>query len=90
MTNNQDNKKIVDIPPKAEDEKSGFEVSDQGQNLGGGKGKTGLGQTSGSNQHPLGGDVGQFDDEDEFSKTDQTIAQIAPGQTTTYKDQGGG
>ncbi len=90
MADNQENKKIVDIEPKAEDENSGFEVNNLGQNLGGGKGKTGLGQMSGSNQHPLGNDAGQFDDEDEFSTTDQSVAQVAPGQTATYKNQGGG
>ncbi len=64
-------------------------VTDQGQNLGGGKGQTGSSQLAEGRDHSLGSDAGQFDDEDEFSKTDQSIAQAAPGQTTTYTDQGG-
>lgn len=59
---------------KIDDE--GSLVSDQGQNLGGGK----TGRTI---------DVGEKNDGNEFSKTDQSIAQAAPGQMATAENQGG-
>ncbi len=88
--NNTENQIISVEDEKTVDKHGGFDISDEGQNLGGGKGKTGIAQTPGDNQHPLGNDTGQFNSEGEFSKTDQSIAQVAPGQTTTYTDQGGG
>lgn len=61
----------------AEKEGEGFEVTNQGQNLGGGKG----------DENTI--DVGEKDDNNEFSKTDQSITQAAPGQTATNTTQGG-
>ena len=56
----------------------GFKVSNQGQNLGGGKGREG------------GQEVGKFTSDDDFEmQTDQTISQAAPGQTTNSTTQGG-
>ncbi len=60
----------------AESEREGFEVSDQGQNIGGGKDERKI-------------DVGEINDGNEFSKTDQSITQAAPGQTATNTTQGG-
>ena len=60
----------------AENEREGFEVTNQGQNLGGGKSERTI-------------DVGESADGNEFSKTDQSITQAAPGQTVTNTDQGG-
>lgn len=60
----------------AENEGEGFEVSNEGQNLGG-KG----------DERKI--DVGETDDGSEFSKTDQSITQAAPGQTATNTTQGG-
>lgn len=51
----------------AESEREGFEVSDQGQNIGGGKDERKI-------------DVGEINDGNEFSKTDQSITQAAPGK----------
>lgn len=51
------------------------EVS-QAQTLGGGKGQEG------------GQKIGQFGDDD-FTQTDQSISQAAPGQTATNTNQGG-
>jgi len=61
----------------AENESEGFEVTNQGQNLGGGKG----------DERTI--DVGETADGGDFSKTDQSITQAAPGQTTTNTTQGG-
>lgn len=80
MTNNQhrdfqpnDNRDMEQSTTETENE--GFEVSNQAQNLGGGKGREG------------GQKIGQFGDDD-FTKTDQTITQAAPGQTATSTNQG--
>lgn len=61
----------------AENEDAGFEVTDQAQNLGGG----------GKDERTI--DVGETSDGREFSKTDQSITQAAPGQTVTNTNQGG-
>lgn len=61
----------------AENEGEGFEVTNQGQDLGGGKG----------DERRI--DVGEKNDGGEFSKTDQSITQAAPGQTATNETQGG-
>lgn len=61
----------------AENESKGFEVTNQGQNLGGGKG----------DERTI--DIGGTDDGEDFSKTDQSITQAAPGQTATNTTQGG-
>lgn len=61
----------------SEEESKGFEVSNLGQNLGGGKG----------DERTI--DVGEKDDGNEFSQTDQSISQAAPGQTATNTNQGG-
>ena len=59
-----------------EDRSEGFKVTNQAQNLGGGKSQDG------------GQKVGQFaDDDDEFT-TDLTIEQAAPGQTMNSTNQG--
>jgi hypothetical protein len=65
------------------DEDSGFEVSNQGQNIGGGKDRSAGNRNPANYQDQLGGD------EDSFRKTDQTISQAAPGQTMTNTTQGG-
>ena len=61
---------------KDQHEDEGFEVSDQAQNLGGGKGTGG------------GTEIGNFGDDD-FNKTDQSIAQASPGKTSNFENQGG-
>ncbi len=61
----------------AENESEGFEVTNQGQNLGGGKG----------DERKI--DVGGTSDGDDFSQTDQSITQAVPGQTATNTTQGG-
>ncbi|HEY0427959.1 MAG TPA: hypothetical protein VGC76_09270 [Pyrinomonadaceae bacterium] len=67
-------------PNEEQNEQSGsegFKVSNQGQGIGGGKGREG------------GQKAGQFADEDDFEmQTDQSIAQAAPGQTATATNQG--
>lgn len=74
--NFETNKNRETLGDDVQTENEGFEVTNQGQNLGGGK-------------SPEGGQkIGQFTDDDDFSTTDQTIAQAAPGQTTTSTDQG--
>ena len=77
MTNNK-NKDLRETGNRtaSKDETKGFEVTNQGQNLGGGKGKRTI-------------DVGETEDGNDFSKTDQSITQAAPGQTATNTTQGG-
>ncbi len=76
-TNNQDgNSDNLNQETDARDDKT-FDVSDKGQNLGGGKG----------DEKTI--NVGTSDDNLEFSKTDQSISQAAPGQTATNTNQGG-
>jgi hypothetical protein len=73
--NNQDN----DFQKKEDENENseGFKVTNQAQNLGGGKGREG------------GQEAGQFADDDDFEmQTDQTITQAAPGQTTNATTQG--
>ncbi len=78
MTNNQDKDlQRTGGQTASEDETENFEVTNQGQNLGGGKG----------DERTI--DVGETDDGGDFSKTDQSITQAAPGQTTTNTTQGG-
>lgn len=60
----------------AESEGKGFETPNQGQDIGG-KG----------NERKI--DVGGIDDGNDFSQTDQSITQAAPGQTATNTTQGG-
>lgn len=72
------NKNRENLGDDAQGENQGFEVTNQGQNLGGGKAQEG------------GQKIGQFTDDDDFSTTDQTIAQAAPGQTTNSTNQGSG
>ncbi len=72
-TNNLDE---TNTEPMTENDSEGFEVSNQGQNLGG-KG----------DERKI--DVGGTSDGDEFSQTDQSITQAAPGQTVTNTTQGG-
>lgn len=80
MTNDQNTKNLDETNTSdrttAENESKGFEVTNQGQNLGGGKDERTI-------------DVGEKSDGKEFSKTDQSITQAAPGQTTTNTTQGG-
>ncbi|MGC2235401.1 MAG: hypothetical protein WA584_04535 [Pyrinomonadaceae bacterium] len=74
--NNQDN----DFQKKEDEneESEGFKVSNQAQNLGGGKGREG------------GQEAGKFADDDDFEmQTDQSIAQAAPGMTGNSTTQGG-
>lgn len=82
MTNQQNNnfepdtnRENVDTDELSQNE--GFNVSNQGQNLGGGKSQEG------------GQKIGQFADDADFSTTDQTISQAAPGQTMNNTTQGG-
>ena len=81
MTNNQNTNNLDETNAgdrtTAENESQGFEVSNLGQNLGGGKG----------DERTI--DVGEKNDGGEFSKTDQSITQAAPGQTATNTNQGG-
>ena len=78
MTNNQDKDLQRESGAAAGTESEGFEPTNRGQNLGGGKG----------DERTI--DVGEkADDNDDFSKTDQSIAQAAPGQTATNTNQGG-
>jgi hypothetical protein len=81
MTNNQNTNNLDETNTgsehtTAENESKGFEVTNQGQNLGGGKDERTI-------------DVGETSDGGEFSKTDQSITQAAPGQTVTNTNQGG-
>ena len=78
MTNNRDKGlRETGGQTASEEESKGFEVSNQGQNLGGGKG----------DERTI--DVSEKNDGGEFSKTDQSITQAAPGQTATNTNQGG-
>ena len=80
MANNQNRNNLDETNSDrtmAENESEGFEVTNQGQNIGGGKGDE---RTT---------DVGEKSDGGEFSKTDQSITQAAPGQTTTNTTHGG-
>ena len=80
MANNQNTNNLDETNTeraKAADESEGFEVTNQGQNLGGGKG----------DERKI--DVGGTSDGDDFSQTDQSITQAAPGQTATNTTQGG-
>jgi hypothetical protein len=79
MINNQNNNNLDETTSNrttAESEREGFEVTNQGQNLGGGNSERTI-------------DVGETDDGNDFSKTDQSITQAAPGQTVTNTNQGG-
>ena len=79
MTNNQNTNNLDETNSErttAENENKGFEVTNQGQNIGSGKSERTI-------------DVGETDDGNEFSKTDQSITQVAPGQTATNTAQGG-
>jgi hypothetical protein len=80
MGNNRNNNSLDETAGNrttAENKNEGFEVTNQGQNLGGGK----------SDERMI--DAGETSDGEEFSKTDQSIAQAAPGQTLTNTTQGG-
>jgi len=78
MTNNRDKDlRETGGQTSSEKENEGFEVTNQGQNLGGGKG----------DERTI--DVGEKNDGGEFSKTDQSITQAAPGQMVTNTNQGG-
>ncbi len=76
---NTENQDLLETDGQNKD--AGFEVSNQGQNLGGGKAQSAGTQNPANNQDLIG--------EDDFSQTDQTISQAAPGQTTTNTMQGG-
>lgn len=75
MANNQNKDRQGSLGDELNDDEKGFEVTNQGQNLGGGKDERTI-------------DVGGTSDADEFSKTDQSIAQAAPGQTMNSTNQG--
>lgn len=79
MTNNRD-KDLQETGSRttAENKSEGFDVTNQGQNLG-------AGDTEGERTI----DAGETDDGNEFGKTDQSITQAAPGQTATNTNQGG-
>jgi hypothetical protein len=75
--NNQDNDFQKNQDQNEQTENEGFKVSNQAQDIGGGKGREG------------GQKAGQFADDDGFEmQTDQSIAQAAPGQTQTATNQG--
>jgi hypothetical protein len=79
MSNNQNTNNLdetIGERTTAENDSEGFEVTNQAQNLGGGKDERTI-------------DVGETGDGGEFSKTDQSITQAAPGQTMTNTNQGG-
>lgn len=83
MAQNQNESYRENQETSEKNEDSGFEVTNQGQNLGGGKDSSAGNTNPAKVQDQLGGD------EDDFRKTDQTIAQAAPGQTATNTTQGG-
>ena len=75
MANNQNKDRQGNLGDELNSDEKGFEVSNEGQNLGGGKDERKI-------------DVGGTSDGDEFSKTDQSISQAAPGQTMNSTNQG--
>lgn len=78
MPNNQNQTDSNQKTPRDDENNKdeGFEVTDQAQNLGGGKGEGG------------GTEIGNFGDDD-FMKTDQSIAQASPGKTSNFDNTGG-
>ncbi len=74
MANNQNKDRQGTLGENLTSEDKGFEVTNEGQNLGGGKDERTI-------------DLGA-DDADDFSKTDQSITQAAPGQTMNSTNQG--
>ncbi len=78
MTNNQNqnNDNQESLRDEKPDEVEGFEPTEEAQKLGGGKGLGG------------GTEIGNFGDDD-FVKTDQSIAQAAPGKTSNFENTGG-
>lgn len=74
--NNQDENKREDLNDEQTEDIEGFEPNEDAQKLGGGKGEG------------KGVEIGNFGDDD-FNKTDQSIAQASPGQTATFENQGG-
>ena len=79
MANNQNTNNLDETSGErttAENSGRGFEITNQGQDLGGGKSERKI-------------DVGETSDAGDFSKTDQSITQAAPGQTATNTTQGG-
>jgi hypothetical protein len=83
MAQNQDNNYGTSRENSQHEDDSDFEVTNQGQNLGGGKDESAGNRNPANFQDQLGGE------EDDFRKTDQTISQAAPGQTMTNTGQGG-
>ena len=81
MSNNQENK-------KQEDEILGLGVSDQGQNLGGGKEQSTATTTGATGETQSGNDTVHLSKGGEFNKTNQEITQAQPGQTMTSTNQG--
>ena len=78
MADNNVNNDFQKQDDRDEQATEGFKVTNQAQNLGGGKGREG------------GQEVGKFTDDDDFEmQTDQTISQAAPGQTMNSTTQGG-
>lgn len=71
-----------------ESEIKGLGVSNQGQNLGGGKEQAVENLPNENGQNHADNDIGEIGD-GAFTKTDQEIAQAAPGQTATNTNQGG-
>lgn len=75
MANNQNKDRQGTLGSELDSDEKGFEVTNEGQNLGGGKDERTI-------------DVGGTNDGDDFSKTDQSITQAAPGQTMNSTNQG--
>jgi hypothetical protein len=76
-TNNRDNTgDILNLETDAESTGENFEGTKRADNLGGGKG----------DEKTI--NVGS-DNDKEFSQTDQSVSQAAPGQTATNTNQGG-
>ncbi|MDQ2747302.1 MAG: hypothetical protein M3T96_08590 [Acidobacteriota bacterium] len=73
--NNQENEKKTEIVDEFKDGDENL-VTDEAQKLGGGKGEG------------KGVEIGNFGDDD-FMKTDQSIAQASPGKTANFQNQGG-
>jgi len=73
---NETDDKNENLREDSSEEIEGFEPNEDAQKLGGGKGEG------------KGVEIGNFGDDD-FNKTDQSIAQAAPGQTATFENQGG-
>ena len=80
MTDNQNTNNLDETNTEqgtTENKRENFNATSEAQSLGGGKG----------DEREI--NVGEKNDGREFSQTDQSITQAAPGQTATNTTQGG-